>query len=115
MENFAILKQGKERFYVALVANNGHIIIRGNDYENLSSCKFAIDSIRANATDYSRYELMTSNEGKYYFKIKGSDGTFIACSEIFETAADRYAGIGLVRRTVPYVIVDDSIYTEYAS
>ena len=107
MESFVINKQDDERYYVALLANNGRIILRGNDCTNLSDCKYSIDSIRANATDYSRYELMTSSEGKYYFRLKGSEGREIARSEIFEDTAERYAGIGLVRRTIPYAVVDD--------
>ena len=107
MENFVIHKLGEERYYVALRANNGHIILRGNDCDNPGRCKYIIDSIRANATDYFRYELMTSCDGKYYFKLKGSDGKDIAYSEIFDTAADRYAGILLVRRSIPYAPVDE--------
>lgn len=110
MESFVIHKQGEERYYVALLTNKGHIILRGNDCTNLTDCKYSIDSIRANATDYSRYELMTSSEGKYYFKLKGSEGKEIARSEIFENTAERYAGIGLVRRTIPYAIIDDHAF-----
>ena len=110
MGNFVIHQKNEERYYVALLIQNGQIILRGNDCANLSASKYTIDSIRANATDYSRYELMTSNDGKYYFKIKGSDGKDIACSEIFDTAAERYAGIQLVRRSIPYAIIDDHTF-----
>jgi uncharacterized protein YegP (UPF0339 family) len=110
MENFVIHKQGEEHFYVALVNNKGQVILRGNECTNLAACKYSVDSIRANATDYSKYELMTSCEGKYYFKLKGSDGKEIAQSDIFNTAADRYYGIGLVRRTIPYAVVDDHAF-----
>jgi len=107
MENFVIHKQDDQHYYAALLNNKGSIVLRGIDCSNLSECKYLIDSIRANATDYSRYELMTSNEGKYYFKIKGSEGGEIARSEVFEDTAERYAGIGLVRRTIPYATIDD--------
>ncbi len=107
MESFIIQKQGEEHYYVALLTNNGRIILRGNDCTNLSDCKYSIDSIRSNATDYSKYELMTANDGKYYFRVKGSGGDEIARSEIFEDTIERYASIGLVRRTIPYAIVED--------
>ena len=111
MEIFVIHKQSDEHYYAALRANNGRIILKGKDCTNLSDCKYSIDSIRSNATDYSKYELMTANDGKYYFSVKESGGDEIARSELFEDTAERYAGIGLVRRTIPYAIVDDQSFS----
>lgn len=110
MEIFVIIKQGEEHYHVELMTNKGHIILRGKDCSNLSECKYLIASIRCNATDYSKYELMTANDGKYYFKVKGSGGDEIARSEVFEDTAERYAGIGLVRRTIPYAVVEDQLF-----
>ncbi|NEW84486.1 MAG: DUF1508 domain-containing protein [Mariniphaga sp.] len=110
METFVIHKQSEAHFYAALRANNGRIILKGKDCTTLSDCKYSIDSIRSNATDYSKYELMTDNDGKYYFRVKSSGGDEIARSEIFEDTAERYAGIGLVRRTIPYAIIDDQSF-----
>lgn len=110
MESFVIYKQGEEHYYVELLANKGHVILRGKDCSNLPECKYLIDSIRCNATDYSKYELETANNGKYYFRVKGSGGDEIARSEIFEDTAERYGCIGLVRRTIPYAIVDDQSF-----
>jgi uncharacterized protein YegP (UPF0339 family) len=111
MEIFVIHKQSDEHYYAALRANNGRIILKGKDCTNLSECKYSIDSIRSNATDYSNYELLTANDGKYYFRVKGSGGDEIARSEIFEDTSQRYEGIVLVRRTIPYAIVDDQSFT----
>lgn len=110
MEIFVIHKQSEEHYYAALLTNNGRIILRGKDCTNLSDCKYSIDSIRCNATDYSKYELMTTNDGKYFFRVKGSGGDEIARSEIYEDTAERYGCIGLVRRTIPYAIVDDQSF-----
>ena len=110
MESFVIHKQGAEHYYVVLLTHKGRIILRGKDCSNLLECKYLIDSIRSNATDYSKYELMTANDGKYYFKVKGSNGDEIARSEIFEDTTERYADIGLVRRTIPKAIVEDQLF-----
>jgi uncharacterized protein YegP (UPF0339 family) len=109
MEGFVIQKQGDDRYYVVLLDKKGSIILRGKVCANFAECKNLIDSIRCNATDYSKYELETANDGKYYFKVKGSGGDEIARSEIFEDTAERYAHIGLVRRTIPYAIVNDQL------
>src|SRR5665648_1258106 len=101
MEIFVIHKQSDDHYYAALRANNGRVILKGKDCTNLSDCKYSIDSIRSNATDYSNFELLTANDGKYYFRVKGSGGDEIARSEIFEDTVQRYEGIVLVRRTIP--------------
>ena len=110
MEIFVIFKQSEEHYYAALITKNGRIILRGKDCTNLPDCKYSINSIRSNATDYSKYDLKTANNGKYYFSVKGSSGDEIARSEIFEDTAERYACIGLVRRTIPYAVVDDKLF-----
>ena len=110
MESFVIHQHGAAHYYAVLLTHKGQTILRGKDCSNLTECKYMIDSIRSNATDYSKYELMTANDGKYYFKVKGSDGDEIARSDFFEDTADRYAGIGLVRRTIPYAVVDDQSF-----
>ena len=110
MESFVIHKQGEGHYYVVLLSNKDRIILRGKDCTNLPECKYLIDSIRTNATDYSKYELMTANDGKYYFKVKGSNGDEIARSEIFDDTAERYADIGLVRRIIPYAIIDYQLF-----
>ena len=110
MGNFVIYKLGEEHYYAALLATNGRMILHGRDCSNLTECRYSIDSIRSNATDYSKFELLTSSEGKYFFRVKGSAGDEIARSEIFDDTAERYAGIGLVRRTIPYAIVDDQLF-----
>ena len=110
MESFVINKLGEEHYYVMLLTNKGEIILRGKECSNPQECKYLIDSIRTNATDYSRYELMTACDGKYFFKVKGSNGDEIARSEIFDDTAERYADIGLVRRIIPYAIIDYQLF-----
>ena len=103
-----IQKRGEELYYVALVINDDQIILFGNDCPSLIACKYSIDSIRANATDFSKYELITSCGGKYHCKLKGSDGKEIAQSEIFNSKDECYAIIDLVRRSIPYAIIENT-------
>jgi uncharacterized protein len=111
MERFVIHKQVDKHFYTVLLTQNGRIILRGKNCSNLPECKNLINSIRRNAGDYSKFELMTANDGKYYFKVKESNGDEIARSEIFEDTAERYGNIGLVRRTISFAIFDDQLFT----
>ena len=114
MGSFVINKRGDALFCVMLIGNHGKVILRGNDCQNLDACKYSIDGIRANAVDSTRYELMTSGGGKFYFKLRGSDGTEIARSEVFDTIEELESGINWVRQNTPYSLVDYSpIITSY--
>ena len=108
MGSFVINKPGDGLFYVMLIANNGKVILSGNGCQNLDSCKYSIDGIRANAVDSTKYELMTAGGGKFYFKLRGSDGTEIARSQLFDTAEELESGISWVKQNTPYTIVNYS-------
>lgn len=107
MGSFVIHTRNEGCYYVALLDVNGDLILRGNDCEDLSTCKCSIDLIRANANDFSKYELNESHKGKYYFEIKGSDGKNVAQSVLFENVENVYFGIEMARRTIPTAILDE--------
>jgi uncharacterized protein len=107
MGSFVILKHGKSSYYAALMTANGDVILRGADCANIVDCKYSIDSIRTNATDFSKYELTDSHGGKYFFELKGLDGNDIARSVIFDSPDKVYSGIELVIRNIPTAIIDN--------
>lgn len=100
MVRFIILKKSAECYYAALLNVDGDVILRGYDCVNLLDCKSAIDSIRENAIDFSKYQLNDSHEGKFFFELLGSDGIYIAQSTIFETPTKAYSGIEFIRRNI---------------
>ena len=85
MSSFNVHKLGEGRYYVALLSNDGYVMLRGKEYSGLLKIAESIDAIRANSSDPSKYETITSSDGKFYFKLNGSDGTWLARSKIFET------------------------------
>jgi len=107
MASFVVQKRGKKRYLAVLITVNGDVILRGPTCVSLIACYQSLDAIRANANDFSKYELADSLEGKYFFELTGSDGTSIARSVIFETAADVYFGIEFVRRTIHSAILEE--------
>jgi len=110
MGSFVIHRRGEGSYYVALITINDDIILRGTNCANLLACKHSIDTIRANATNFSRYELMESHEGKFFFELKGSDGKGIARSIVFKTPESVFFGIELVRRNVCTAIADELMF-----
>jgi uncharacterized protein YegP (UPF0339 family) len=105
MGSFNVHKLGEGRYYVALLSNEGYVILRGNECSHLTKINESIETIRANSDDLSKYETMTSSDGKFYFKLNGPDGTLLARSKIFETEEARSIGINWVRQHTPHAVV----------
>ncbi len=83
-------------------------MLRGKECSDLTKIKESIDFVRANCSDLSKYETMTSSDGKFFFKLLGSDGTWLAWSKIFETEEERSIGINWVRQNSQIAIVQSS-------
>ena len=108
MSYYNIHKLGEGRYYVALLSNEGYVILRGNECSDLTKINESIETIRANSSDPSKYETMTSSDGKFYFKLNGSDGTWLARSKIFATEEARSIGIKWVKQNTPFAVVQSS-------
>jgi uncharacterized protein YegP (UPF0339 family) len=105
MVRFVIHKKSEKCYFVVLLNVDGDIILRGRDCDDVLVCYSLIDSIRNNASDFSKYELKDSHEGKFFFSLLGSDGKDIAQSTIFETPAKAYSGIEFIRRNISFANV----------
>ena len=110
MVSFVIENRGEECYFAVLLTVTGDIVLRGPNCADLLTCINSIDLIRANATDFSKYELTDSHQWKYFFELKGSDGKAIARSVLFENEADVCASIEFVRRNIPSVRVENYTY-----
>ncbi|MEI6137842.1 MAG: DUF1508 domain-containing protein [Mariniphaga sp.] len=105
MSNFNVHKLGEGRYYVALLSNEGYVILRGNECSDLTKINESIETIRASSSDLSKYEKKISSDGKFYFKLLGPDGTLLARSKIFETEEERSVGITWVRQNTLFATV----------
>ena len=106
MASFVIQKRNEDSYLAALINVNGDVILRGPNCFSLLACYQSLDAIRSNANDFSKYELVDSIDGKFFFEIYGFDGKCIARSVIFETTTDVYFGIEFARRTIHSAILE---------
>lgn len=111
MSSFNIHKLGEGRYYVALLSNDGYVMLRGKECSDLTKIRESIDTIQENSVDLSKYETMTSSDGKYYFKLLSLDGTCLAKSKIFETEEERSIGIKWVIQNIPFATVQSSNFS----
>ncbi|WP_332732262.1 YegP family protein [Flavihumibacter sp.] len=101
MGKFATKTGNDGQFYFNLKADNGQVILTSEGYTTSTARDNGIDSVKKNATDESRYEKLTSGNGKFYFNLKAGNGQVIGKSQMYETAASRDNGIDSVKTNAP--------------
>lgn len=107
MGKFVITKRTNGEYQFNLKANNGQTILTSEGYVSKSSCENGIESVRTNSKDDSKFDKRTSNNGKYYFNLKASNGQIIGTSEMYESSAGRDNGIESVQTNAPTAGVED--------
>lgn len=77
-------KDGDYRFH--LKAENNRIVMASEGYTSEAGARNGIESVKKNAPDLGRYDLIESKEdGKWYFNLRAMNGEIIGTSEIYET------------------------------
>lgn len=98
-------KNGETQF--VLVANNGQTILSSEGYSSKAACENGIESVRKNAVDDGRYELLTAANGKCYFNLKAGNGQVIGTSQMYADESGRSGGMASVKDNAPDASVDD--------
>jgi uncharacterized protein YegP (UPF0339 family) len=107
MGKFVISQRTNGDFQFSLKAGNGQIILASQGYASKASCENGIESVKTNAADDTRFELLTSSNGKFYFNLKAGNGQIIGSSEMYESEAGRDNGIESVKKNAPEASVED--------
>src|SRR5690606_1059877 len=100
MGKFIIKKAGSE-FHFNLKAGNGEIILTGERYSSKQGCQSGIASVKKNSTDINRYQLLKSENDKFYFTLKAANGEIIGVSELYNSTSARQNGIDSVMKNAP--------------
>ncbi len=96
------LKQLKnEQYLFNLKASNGQIILTSEQYKSKSGAVNGIESVRKNAANEARFEVMTSKNGEPYFVLKAGNGEIIGRSETYSSDSACKGGIQSVMKNAP--------------
>ena len=93
---FEIKKSADEQFMFNLKAANGEVILTSETYRQKRSAEQGIASVKANASDDSRFERKTAKDGSPYFVLKAANGEIIGKSEMYSSVAAMENGIASV-------------------
>jgi uncharacterized protein len=92
---FEIKKSADEQFMFNLEAANREVILTSETYSQKRSAEQGIASVKANASDDTRFERKTK-DGSPYFVLKAANGEIIGKSEMYSSVAAMENGIASV-------------------
>ena len=106
---FEIKESADKQFMFNLKAANGEVILTSETYRQKPLAEQGIASVRANASDDSRFERKTAKDGSPYFVLKAANGEIIGKSEMYSSVAAMENGIAsVVKNAAEAGIVDTS-------
>lgn len=95
---FELKKNSKGQFSFNLLAGNGEVILKSEQYESEAAAKNGIASVQKNCGDDGRYEKKDSTDDKFYFNLKAANHQIIGASQMYKAAAGRDDGIESVKK-----------------
>ena len=112
MAEFTIQKASNDLYYFRLRANNGQVLLASEGYSSKAGCLNGVNAVRSIGKVDDRYERKTSTNGKYYFRLKASNGQIIGTSEMYEVVTARDNAISTVQSMVTDAMVNDEAVQE---
>lgn len=107
MGQFQITRRKNNEFQFNLKASNGETILTSEGYKTKDSCKKGIESVRRNSADRSKFDMLESGNGKYYFNLHAGNGRVIGVSEMYESEAARSLGMKAIQTAAPKAKIVD--------
>jgi hypothetical protein len=107
MGKFEIKSRLTGEFQFDLKAGNGQIILRSEGYIAKNSCENGIQSVIKNSMDDSKFERITSKNGKFYFNLKSINGEIIGTSAMYDSDAACENGIKSVKKSSAEATIAD--------
>lgn len=104
---FCISEGNDGRDYFVLKAANGEVILQSQGYSSATGCENGIESVKANATDESKFECREAKDGRTYFVLKANNGQEIGRSQMYKTQSGCDNGIASVAKNAPDATVVD--------
>lgn len=104
---FEIRTASNDEVYFSLIAANGETVGRSETYTTKDSARTGIQSVRANAPDDGRYDVVEGQDGKHYLALKAANGEIILQGQGYSTESNARAGIEAVQRAAAEARVKD--------
>jgi uncharacterized protein len=90
-----IVSNSGEQFKFNLV-DGDKTLLRSEQYTTKSACLNGVESVKTNSQEESKFDHLTSSNGKFYFNLKASNGQIIGTSSMYDSEDDCHAGVKAV-------------------
>ena len=97
MGTFALTTRSNGEFQFNLIADNGKVVLTSEGYSTKAACENGIESVKKNAEDDARYEMLNASDGRPYFNLKAANGQVIGTSQMYADDNSRSEGIASVK------------------
>jgi hypothetical protein len=101
---FQLFKCGTKEFCFRLRAGNGEIVLQSETYSSEAAAKSAIESVQANGSRETQFEVVESESGAAWFRLRAASAVPFASQEIigrsqmYVSAANAREGVKAVTR-----------------
>ena len=100
---FEVRESASGQFFFNLRAANGAIVLQSESYTSEAGALNGTFSVSDNGTDETRYDLLPSSSGGYYFNLKASNGQVIGTSEVYASKYNAERGRDAIIALLPDV------------
>jgi uncharacterized protein YegP (UPF0339 family) len=95
---FEVFTGKNDKHYFKLKAGNGEVILASQGYAAAKDCANGIESVRRNAANVDRFEVLKAADDSSYFVLKATNGQVIGKSQMYKTESGCTNGIDSVQR-----------------
>ena len=111
-----VVKAAKDgQFYFNLVSEEGKKLLASEMYAAKASVFTGIASIKSHAREASRYERLTSADGKAFFHLKAANHEIIGVSDMYDTTDARDQALSKVMHGGPEAAIVEETAPKKAS
>lgn len=106
---FEVFKGSNEEHYFRLVDTKNNVILSGEGYKQKENMLNGIESIKKNLPLTTGVEKKESNDGKFFFNVKSTNGQVVGTSMGFDSAVTRDKWIGEIEKELPEILIIDAL------
>jgi len=90
---YELTKSENGQYSFVLKAANGEVVLRSQQYESKASAENGVASVQRNCLADAQYERKDASDGRFYFNLKALNQQVIGTSQMYQSTANREAGI----------------------
>lgn len=110
MGKFIITRRANGQYQFNLKAVNGEVILTSEGYQQKSSCRKGIESVKIHSQTDKMYDRRIASNGKNYFCLKSVNGKIIGNSQLYSAVSSMEHGIKSVKICAADAkVVDDTV------